>query len=256
MIQLGTLGLAWAITASAFAEEHLTVEAENPTLDQDVVPLVSDATRRAGDVAAVWGALRAPTRVVIVSNIDSLEIRAHAEGSDWLQGVAAYDVIWLLSPHQMSAAHQIPSLRYLTTLLTHELTHCVMQQASGSKDDYQSRGFPFWFTEGMATNTSGEAAALSREALAAELSRRLTADPMHDGRALAHGEPNLAYSSAFWAFSLLSTRGRAPVLQVLAAMRAGLGFPQAFATVYGESLEDFDGKILTALRRNTPLPSR
>jgi hypothetical protein len=244
-------------SSSAFAEARVTVEAENPTLDQDVMPLVQDAARRAANAAETWGALREPTRVIIVSNRDSLAIRVHDEGSNWLEGAADYDVVWLLSPHQIKPTHQLPSVGYLATLLTHELTHCVMQQACGTKDDYQARHIPFWFTEGMAMTASGEgAAALSREVVAAELSRRQSADPIRHGTALAQGEPRLAYSSAFWAFSLLDSRGRMPILQTLAGMRTGLDFWEAFAKVYGEPLAAFHTEVLTALRRNEALPHR
>ena len=242
-------------SSAALAAARLTVEAENPTLDQDVVPLVSEAAKRAASAVEAWGELRAPTRVIIVSNIDSLEIRVHDEGKNWIEGAADYDVVWLLSPHQMNPAHQLPSVGYLTTLLAHELTHCVMQQACGARADYQARHIPFWFTEGMAMTTSGEGSgALSREAIAAELSRRQSADPIRHGTALAQGEPRLAYSSAFWAFSLLDTRGTTLILQTLAGMGTGLDFWEAFAKVYGEPLAVFHTKVLNALRRNESLP--
>ncbi|MHB8419847.1 MAG: peptidase MA family metallohydrolase [Myxococcales bacterium] len=247
--------LVCVLAGSARANEgpagaaQISVRAENEGADGDLVPLVTLAAKQALPRVAQWGGLRVNTAVVILPNRDDLQARVHAEGDDWVDAWARYDTVYLVSPHTMRASGSAPSFDYLASLLAHELTHCTMQQAIGSR-----RGsVPFWFNEGMATVTSDEGSwYMPREEVATVLGRRPSLDPLHD-RYLAHGEARLAYSVAYWSFTLLAGLGTASIERLLSTMGAGTTFADAFAKVYGEPLESFEGRLLRALRRGEPL---
>ncbi|HUB07422.1 MAG TPA: hypothetical protein VMB50_10485 [Myxococcales bacterium] len=231
------------------APGQLTVRAENDAADGDTVHFVTVAAQHALPYVAQWGGLRMNTAIVILADRDDLEARVHAEGDDWADAWALYDTIYLVSLHKMQPSGRMPSFDFLVSLLAHELTHCVMFQMAGS-----GARFPLWFNEGMAIATSQEASwYLSRDEVTTILGRRPNLDPLRD-RYLAHGEARLAYSVAYFAFTLLEeAHGATPIVQVLATMRTGATFPDAFARVYGESLDAFEDRLLRALRTGDPV---
>jgi hypothetical protein len=120
-------------------------------------------------------------------------------------------------------------------LVLHELTHCVMYQASGNASTWPRKGIPLWFREGMASWTARQAARwMTLESLASALDHLPEADPLGAPEALYRTQDALVYAAAHHAFTyLVRTHGEEKVRALLARMGGGAGFAQAFQAVMG-----------------------
>jgi hypothetical protein len=119
-------------------------------------------------------------------------------------------------------------------LLAHELTHCVMFQAIGG-DARVARGIPVWFREGMATTNSGER-------LVAVSARPGAVDLLSARALLDATESSLGYATADRAFRYLTQRyGQQRIRLLLARVRDGAEFPEAFRSIMGVTLDVFEG---------------
>jgi hypothetical protein len=203
-----------------------------------------EAVRRAMDAAAPglarWGGLAEPVTVRVYPSHDALERAVGREGYGWLKAWARYDEVFLQSPRTWSLLGV--RQRDLEELLLHELTHCVMYQRAAERGDWSRRRIPAWFREGMASETARQGYRWpSLEDLARFYEAQPGQDPLGAPAALYQGDSDIVYAAAHHAFGFLVRRyGEEGVRSLLAGMREGRTFPQAFERVLGLSQEAFE----------------
>lgn len=222
---------------------HLEYQAVDEAAARDVAEALPAALGRAGR----WGALREPVTITLHPSHEALEAAAQRSRYPWLRAWARYATIDLQSPRtwQLLSA---PSRRRLEETLAHELTHCLMYQASGTSWSWPRKGIPLWFREGMATVTAGEAPRYSSPKRAAAFyrgsptARRGSAgDPLSDPEPLVQGEDELVYTTAYLAFQFLLDRyGEERIRRLLAGMGEGPPFSEAFRRAMGIDPEAFE----------------
>lgn len=181
-------------------------------------------------IAERWGALSAPVVITIHPTHEALEVAARRPGYAWLRAWARADAIELQSPRTWSRGEATDE--EMGQLLAHELTHCAMFQAMGA-DARIARRIPVWFREGMATTNAGER-------LLAVNARPGTVDPLPSTALLDATESSLVYATADHAFRYLTQRyGQQRIRMLLARVRRGAEFPEAFRNVMGVTLDEF-----------------
>jgi hypothetical protein len=181
---------------------------------------------------ARWGSLVAPLTLHVVGDHQQLEEATHHRAG-WLKAWARYDEVVLQAPRSWSSSGA--SEAEVTQLLTHELTHCVLFQHAGDAQTWRRREIPLWFREGMATVTAGQGREFpSLETLARWLEAHPALDVFGEAEALAVSEFEVVYGLSHQAFSFLLKRyGDEAVRGVIARMRAGASFDQAFEAGVG-----------------------
>jgi hypothetical protein len=205
----------------------------------EALPLALERTRR-------WGALREPVTITLRPSHEALEAAARRPGYPWLRAWARYATIDLQSPRTWQLLGG-PSRRRLQETLTHELTHCLMYQASGTSWSWPRKGIPLWFREGMATVTAGEAPRYASPERAAAFYRgspaahRPGGDPLSDPEPLVKSQDELVYTTAYLAFRFLLDRyGEARIRRLLAGMGEGAPFSEAFRRAMGIEAAAFE----------------
>ncbi len=206
------------------------------TVDATEAVRVQRALQAAVPVAERWGPLPREVTVTIHPTHASLEEAARRPGVWWLRAWSRRASIDLQSPRTWTSGAATQA--HLTQLLAHELTHCAMFEAIGSERSGEL-GIPAWFREGMATSNAGEHFATSRR----DAVGSLTTNAAFQG----DGAP-LAYAAANDAFVALERRfGRAPIRELLARVRRGSGFAQAFHDALGISVGAFEADLARSL---------
>jgi hypothetical protein len=175
-----------------------------------------------------WGDFHAPVTLRIHPSHRAFEEAVDRVNYPWLRAWALYDSIDLQTPRTWTPLGASPAA--VGELLTHELTHCLTFQQSGTAETWDRKHFPLWFLEGMASWTSGQD---YRRATADQLSVYLQAhpgtDPLRDADVLYQEAPDVVYGSAHRAFVfLLAAYGEGAIRDILASMRAGDDFGPAF----------------------------
>lgn len=196
--------------------------------------------------AARWSRLYAPVTITIHPDHDALEKAIHREGYGWLRAWARYATIDVQSPRTWSLLGA--SDAEVEELLTHELTHCTMYQASADEWSWPHRGIPPWFREGMASVTAGQGwRRTGREALRDYFARLLPgggetmSDPLSDPEPLYKEESEVVYGASHWAFQFLLDRyGEGRIRQVLAGMGQDRSFAEAFREGIGIGADEFE----------------
>ncbi len=211
--------------------------------------------------ATRWGRLGAPVLITIQPSHEALERSARREDHPWLRAWARYASIDVQSPRTwrpLGALLGGPSDAQVAELLTHELVHCVMYQATGSEQTWTQRDIPLWFREGLASVAAGQEykrpgpAAIWRFYREAQGSgdgvpapgdplaeARVRGDPLTDpewppGEPLYQRDAELVYGTAHWAFRFLLDRyGEAAARGVLARMGRGQPFEESFRVETG-----------------------
>lgn len=205
---------------------------------------------------ARWGTMRAPVEVQVLPTHESLERAVNRPGFDWLRAWARREVVFVQSPPTWFEGG--PTQAQVNELLLHELTHCVMYQAASPGDEWQRKGIPVWFREGMASVTANQG---YRRASWAGLARLLAGPPAEDPidapERLFREESDAVYSAGHHAFAFLVRRyGDGAVRGVLAEMHAGRGFEQAFEAAVGlradAFVREFRRYVLLGGWRNAP----
>jgi hypothetical protein len=229
--------------------------------DAEAVFQVKAAIRRAVPRVKRWGALSVPIAVTIYPTHDALEHAVDREGYAWLRAWARYRTIDVQSPRTWSIFGATDD--EVAELFTHELTHCVMYQTSGSEWTWAYKAIPLWFREGLASVSAGQGYRRARpesiwrfyqgagpatglEGLprpaANPAATRSGGDPVSDPEPLYQSESEVVYGAAHWAFQFLVDRyGEAKVRALLARMGDGHLFGSAFEDAIGISVEDFEG---------------
>ncbi len=213
--------------------------------DVQAAEQVKAALARAAAAAERWGRFSAPVLVTIHPTHEALETATHREGYGWMRAFARYASVDLQSPRTWFASDA-----ELEQVLAHELTHCVLYQSVASRWTWRNRVIPLWFREGMASVTAGqEHKRVEREAIsrfyrekAAVEGARPAGDPLTEQDALYRSDSDLVYATAHRAFRFLLERyGEERVRALIASMREGAGFPEAFQKAVGVSVQDFEG---------------
>lgn len=192
----------------------------------------------AAALAGRWGALPSPLVVTVHPSHAALETAARRPGHPWLRAWARPAGIELQSPRTWSRGAATDA--ELTQLLAHELTHCAMFVAVGG-DGPAARSIPVWFREGLATWTSGERFE-GRGGPPARVGTLRTTAYAYRTDALR------VYAAADRAFrALVEVYGAERIRALLAAMRAGAPFDEAFREATGVPAEEFEALIGPAL---------
>jgi hypothetical protein len=183
-----------------------------------------------------WGTLREPVILRVQPSSEALAAAAGRPGDTWLRGWARRGSVDIQAPRTWSRGRA--SDEAVATLLTHELTHCLLFQRIGGS--WARRDVPSWFEEGMASFTASE--------------RHARADPSALGP-VAAGRPfdaALAYGTADRAFRhLVARHGESSVRAVLDGLAAGQAFASAFRSATGTSVEGFESAVAAHLRAAT-----
>lgn len=207
--------------------------------DEASAEMVRRALASATQKIARWGELGRQVVVSVEPTHDHLERAVDRRGYAWLRAWARYDIVYVQSPKSWSAIGA--SQAQIDELLTHELTHCVMYQEAAAPSEWQYKGIPIWFREGMASVTAGQG---YRRASLAEVKRQyaiLEADPVGEADRLYKDRSDAVYSAAHHAFAFLVARyGEEGVRRVLASMRAGRRFDDAFEHAIGLPRTSFE----------------
>jgi len=236
---LAFLGACAHAPSSQARQSELAIRVGNASVlvryaqpDEDAARQLARALPGALSIAERWGALSAPVVVTIHPTHEDLEVAARRPGYAWLRAWARPNAIELQSPRTWSRGEATDE--EMGQLLAHELTHCVMFQAVGG-DARVTRGIPVWFKEGMATTNSGER-------FVAVNARPGTVDLLTSRALLNSTESSLAYSTADHAFRYLMKRyGQQRIHLLLARIRDGAEFPEAFRDSMGVSVDVFEG---------------
>jgi len=171
-----------------------------------------------------WGRLSAPVVLRIQPTSEALAAAAGRPGDTWLRGWARIGTVDIQSPRTWTRGRASDDA--VATLLTHELTHCLLFQRIG--DGWTRRDVPAWFEEGMASFTAGE-----RHARADASALAPAADHPFDAA--------LTYGTADRAFRYLVARhGDGSVNSILGGLAEGRDFPSSFQRATGSPVEDFE----------------
>lgn len=186
---------------------------------------VERALNAAAPKLARWGALDHPVDLYLMPTHADLERTVRRYGYDWLRAWAQYDDVLLQTPSTWARADAD-----VAELLSHELTHCLMYQRSGTPGTWATKDIPLWFREGMATWTAEQGLRwMTLEDLAQVYAQGPGHDPILDAEAMYQSSSAAVYAAAHYAFTFLHHRyGREGVERVLSAMAAGAQFDDAF----------------------------
>jgi hypothetical protein len=224
-----TVATEWGEVTLAYDESERRDEA-----------LLQESVKKALSRLEAWGGLRAPVKLFVLPSHEALEEAVNRRGYGWLKAWARYDEVFLQAPRTWApwGARE----RDVQELLLHELTHCVMYQQSSEKVSWQKTELPFWFKEGMASFTAGQGFRWpSLAQLALHLEARSPEDALKSPHLYVQKQSEVAYGAAHHAFAFLVKRyGQARVRKLLALMRQGSPFPNAFSRAVGLSPLDFE----------------
>jgi hypothetical protein len=179
-----------------------------------------------------WGALPGPVTIRIHPSHSALAEAAGRPADAWLRAWARADSVELQSPRTWSRGRA--SDEALTSLLAHELTHCLLFQRIGAR--WTVRDVPGWFEEGLASFTAGE-----RHQRADASALRPTLLALRSDAALAYGTADRAFRH------LVDRHGEAAVRRILSSLAAGQDFPSAFQAATGTSVAAFEGAFRSHL---------
>ncbi len=205
----------------------------------------ADQVQRVLDAAVTaaerWGPLPPTVTIAIYPTHEALEAASRNSGVRWLRAWARLDSIDLQSPRTWSRGMATDG--ELRQLLAHELTHLAMYAALGG-DPRAVREIPAWFREGMATTNAGERLGGCDCAMM---------DALTANAAFGDADAPRAYVTANEAFRLLERRhGRQRIRALLALVRAGTPFDDAFHDALGVTVAAFEDEFRSTL---APRPS-
>ena len=195
-------------------------------------PRVEKSIVAAGKGLLRWGQLDRRVSFYLLPSHVRLASAVGRYGYDWLHAWARYEEVYFQSPATWGWTVSDTEVAELTL---HELTHCVMYQRSATAENWVDKQIPLWFREGMATWTANQAYKFpSLEDLAQFYAKNPDADPITNPDPLYKESNDIVYAAAHHGFSFLVRRySEQTVLQVMASMREGRTFPEAFEAVTG-----------------------
>jgi hypothetical protein len=196
---------------------------------------LEQAVHQASPRLARWGGLTEPVTVYVLPSHHALEEAVGRRGHPWLKAWARYDEVFVQSPRTWSlfGAGQ----REVDELMLHELTHSLMYQQASDRTHWRRKGIPPWFREGMASFTAEQGSRWSSPEDLARFYQEHPSAPVGDPDALT---VRIAYGGAHHAFAfLVRRRGVDGVRALLAAMKDGRSFDEAFEEMVGVSQSAF-----------------
>jgi hypothetical protein len=215
--------------------------------DAREVPRIEQGLLAAGARVARWGSFRQGIYVHLLPDHAALEDAVERHGYPWLRAWAFGDQVLLQSPRTWNDAAP-PNDAELVELLTHELTHALMYQLMQTANDpaWAAEEPPLWFREGMASVTADQGRRrLSAAELAAWAVGHPGADLLRPDPALYRDEKDAVYAAAHRAFDLLvHISGEDAVRRVLQGVSSGASFAEAFRSVSGYALDEFEREAL------------
>ena len=217
---------AWS---SSVAGREVRIAVRYRPQDAAVAAQVQRVLRVAVPLAERWGPLT-PIAITIHPTHEALEEAAGRPGHPWLRAWARPGGVELQSTRTWSRGDA--SDAELAQLLAHELTHCVTFQAVA--DPGLGRTIPVWFREGMAIVTSGESFAAVRTGAPAPGPLAVTAAAYRDDSLRVYATADAAFRA------LLRAHGEERVRAILATMREGAAFDDAFWWATGTFLSAFE----------------
>lgn len=201
--------------------------------------LIAAAVRRSLPELQSWGYLHEPVTVIVYPSHDSLTRTLRLRGYAWLRAWAQYDRVHIQAPSTWSGAS---SSRRVEELIAHELTHVLMYQAIGDRENWSKREIPLWFREGLASFVARQG---YRRLSLSDIRDALPtlppgSDPIERGDALARTHKALVYSLGHHMMQDLIARcEQAGVLRLMEHMRQGADFSDAFDAACPPGLDDF-----------------
>jgi len=193
--------------------------------DEAAAEQVARVLPQAVDRVGRWGPLLAPISIRIHPTHAALAGSVGRPGDAWLRAWARRDSVEVQSPRTWSRGRASDAA--LTSLLAHELTHCLLFQRIGPR--WADREVPGWFEEGLASFTAGE--------------QHHRADPaaLRPAPGALRSDAALAYGTADRAFhDLVGRHGEEGVHRILSSLASGLDFPRAFEAATGTSVAAFE----------------
>lgn len=217
-------------------ESHRFMVRSHESAPPDDTRLIAAAIEKANPGLERWGGLAEPVTVHLVKNHRDLEAAVHRGGFEWLKAWGTYDEVIFQTPSTWTTKHEL-----VDQLVLHELTHCLLFQRSGTRENWYLKRIPLWFREGMAIATAAQAPLYpSLEDSALWLERNPTLNPFRDGEELSEKQADAVYGLGLHAFRYLVRRhGDEKVKVLMKAMQAGALFEPAFAEVFSETVEQF-----------------
>jgi hypothetical protein len=222
-----------------------------PGLEEEL-PRLAGLVRTAARAAGRWGRLRQPLELRVLADHAALEAAVGRPEHPWLRAWSFPDLVLLQSPRSWP---EPPTDAQLLQLLTHELAHAVMYQAiqrteaaAQPLERAESGEPPLWFREGLASVTAGQGPLRpGPEWLRRWLAVLPARNPLDPSAELIRTEKEAVYGAAHRAFERLLARvGDAGVLGLLARIREGSPFAEAFAASVGTSQRAFEAALLTS----------
>ncbi|MGV3621068.1 MAG: hypothetical protein ACO1OB_09635 [Archangium sp.] len=209
------------------------------------VKRVEQALLATDDGLRRWGGLEKRVTVYVVSTHDTLESAVHRRGFGWLRAWARYDDVIFQAPATWNASDEV-----LKQLVLHEVTHCLLFQRSASEADWTKKHIPLWFREGMAIFTAGQQPLYpSFEDTKSWLAANPDFDVFIDGEDLSEDYYQPVYGFALHAFTFLTQRfGEERIVQLMAIMRGGDEFADAFEKAMGMPLERYEKDFLVFIK--------
>jgi len=205
------------------------------------------AAARAAPRLLKWGRFEAPVTIFVEPGHEALEAAVDRGGYGWLRAWARYRRVWVQSPRTWSVLGAQQAT--VDELLLHELTHCLMYQLAGTRDDWMYKGIPLWFREGMASFTAEQGYRRGTLEELRRFERTHGDDPLADAEALYQSQSEVVYAAAHQAFVFLVERyGVEKVRALLAGMRGGLSFDAAFPQAIGIGRRAFERDFTNYVR--------
>ncbi|MFT3708110.1 MAG: hypothetical protein QM817_10685 [Archangium sp.] len=203
--------------------------------DRDVAR-IEQALQRVPSMLERWGTISAPVTVYVVPLHEDLEAAVGRPGFGWLRAWAHFDDVIFQAPSTWTTSQEV-----VDELVVHEVTHCLLFQASGDSTTWLSRHIPLWFREGMAIVTAHQQRRYpSLEDTARWLESNPDLNPFEDGERLSKRNSAEVYGVGVHAFELLEEKvGAAKIRELMAAMHGGEDFEGAFAKALGTTLDAF-----------------
>jgi hypothetical protein len=215
-------------------------------LDTATQGAIERALRTALPVLQRWGGLTETVTVSLLPNHEDLERVTGRHGFGWLRAFGRYDEVYLQSPRSWPTP---PSEAQVAEWLTHELTHCVLFEQSGTKETWEHQGIPLWFREGMATVTARQGYRFETlEALATWQTAHPELDVYTHGEALSKEHFDAVYGLSHHAVAFFLRRYGDPALtRTMRNLRQGDPFAAAFTKAVGITPNAFTREFTTYL---------
>jgi hypothetical protein len=195
--------------------------------DEEVAHQVQRVLPAAVRAAQRWGSLGPSVILTIHPSHQHLEAAVRRPGNPWMRAWSRRGAVDLQTPrtwHRASASDAA-----LAQIMTHELTHCVLLDTGV---EWDRRGTPFWFREGIATVT------------AEEFHTRAAGSALSAPAMLLRDDADLVYGTADRAFRILLERyGADRIRSVLSRVRSGGSFEVAFREELADDLPSFERDV-------------